>query len=249
MMETHAAMEQIDRKPTRGSRWGGMLLVLLGLLLVCLNVLKYRVENWWAIFVALPALLLFAVGQVLPRSDNGRYSAITRFFFASGFIVAVVAGMFLFNLNWGIWWPLMIVTPGVALLYLAGQPDQNKAAAAAWIHTARWLAVSVIGLGALFLAHTFGWVNVAQWNDFHWWGLFIALPAFGAMLNGLRLFGKLGYPGLHVIGLWLVAFFGGITAVIELMGIPWSSFYGVTAVFFIISGFILLLNGLRASNE
>lgn len=247
-MNTHSTMERIDSKPTGSYRWGGFSLFLLGILLLVLSAMKYRVENWWAIFIVLPGLALWGLGRMLSRRRNGRSPLAARLATGAALVVLVVAGMFLLDLNWTVWWPLMIVSPGAALLLAAGKPGQNPTAVA-WTRTARWLATSMIGLGGVFLAHLWGLIDLYQLGDFHWWGLFVALPAFGALVNGLRLFLRLGYPSFSVLGLGLLGFLSGITAVIEFIGLPWSSVYGVTAVFLIASGVILLLNGLRAANE
>jgi len=245
-METQVS--SVARKQTGPYRWGGVSLFLLGILLLGLNVMKYRVENWWAVFIVLPALGLFGVGRRLAQGGNGRSPFAARLFYAAAFVVLVVALMFLTSLSWAVWWPLMLIAPGLALLYVAGKPGQ-KPTTAAWVRTIRWTAVSVIGLGGVFLAHTWGLINLHQFGEYQWWGFFVALPAMGALQNGLWLFGRLGYPSLSVIGLLLTALFGGITAVVELLAIPWTSFFGVTAVCLITGGVLLLFNGLRPARE
>ncbi|MCB8984350.1 MAG: hypothetical protein H6659_11030 [Ardenticatenaceae bacterium] len=247
-MSTPLTTEPIRVKPAGSYRWRGFSLFLAGILLLCLQAMKYRVENWWAIFIVLPGVALIGLGRMWGKRGNGRYPLSARLAYGAAGITLVVASMFLLNLNWAVWWPLMIIAPGGALLITAGGSGQNPTAVA-WTHTTRWLAVAVLGLGGTFLAHNLGLIHLNQFGDFRWWGVWIAVAACGAFVSGLRLLLRLGYPSLSVIGLWLLAFFSGATAVIELLGIPWSSIYGVTAVICIAGGTLLLLNGLRPANE
>lgn len=247
-MQNQSTVERVESKQAGISRWGGLLLVLLGGAFFVSSVLGFRLENWWALFILMPALAMFGFGLGIPRQDNGRFSFSSRLFFACGLMVFVVAGMFLVNLEWSVWWPLMIMTPGASLYVVAGKNNSNLTANA-WKGLCRWLSLSMIGLGGVFLAHTFGLVNLESFGQFQWWGVFIAFPAMGALLQSVRLYGRLGYVSVSVVALLLSALFLGATAVIELLGIPWTSIYGITAVIFIGSGIILLLNGLRSTNE
>ena len=246
-MESHSTIETVAGKQTGISRWGGLFLVFVGGAIFLSKVLGIQLENWWALFILVPALTMFGIGWAIPRPDNGRFHLISRLFFATGLVVLVVAGMFLMNLDWSVWWPLMIVTPGVSLIIASGRSENPTVAA--WIGYFRWISVSMIGLGGVFLADTLGMVDLVTFGEFHWWGVFIAFTAMGALLQAVRLYGPLGYPGLHVVTLLLFAFFTGVTAVIELSGISWASFFGITAVFLIGSGLILIWRGLRSTSE
>jgi hypothetical protein len=247
-MQNNSTFETVESKQTGISRWGGLFLVLIGGALFVSRVLGIELENWWALFILMPALVMFGVGWMIPRRENGRFSFFSRLFFAAGLVVLVVAGMFLVNLDWSVWWPLMIVAPGAGLIIAGGRQSENPTAAA-WIGYFRWISLSLMGLGGVFLAHTLGMIHLQTFGEFHWWGVFVAFTAMGALLQAVRLYGRLGYPDLHVIILLLIAFFSGVTAVIELLGIPWTSFFGITAVFFMGSGLILVWHGLRSANE
>ena len=247
-MQNQSTVERVEGKRTGISQWGGLSLLLLGGALFLLSVLQVSLDNWWALFILMPALVLFGIGRAIPRGENGRFSLPSRLFFASGLVVLVVAVMFLLNLDWSVWWPLMIVAPGAALMVVGGKSGDSPTAVA-WIGYLRWVAVSIIGLGSIFLAHTLGIIDLDAFAQFHWWGIFIAFSAMGALLQAVRLYGRLGTASLSVMALLSIAVFSGGTAVIELFAIPWSSFYGITAVFFIGSGVILLLNGLRRTSE
>jgi len=247
-MQNNSTVGRSNGKQVGISRWSGFSLVLLGGGLLAVNLLTVQLENWWALFILMPALALFGFGSLMPRNANGRFSLISRFLFASGLIVFVVAMMFLLNMDWGIYWPLMITSPGVGLIIVGGKSDTTPTTAA-WIGYLRWVAASLIGLGITFLSHTLGIINLDSFGELHWWAVFAAIPAIGALLQAIWLYGRLSHISLSVVGLISIAFFSGGSAVFEWLAIPWSSFYGITAVFFIGSGLMLLLNGLRRTSE
>lgn len=247
-MQNQSTIEQVDGKKLGVTQWGGLSLVLLGGLLFLLSVLNVSLENWWALFILMPALAMFGGGWVLPRNENGRFSIASRFFFALSLVILVVAGMFLLNMDWSIWWPLMIITPGLSLLLVVGRNSDNPIASA-WIGFFRWVSATMLGLGGVFLAYTFGFTDLDGFGQLQWWGVFIAFPAIGALLNGVRLSGRVGLLNGNVLSLLFIALIMGITAVVELLDISWTHYFGITAVFFIGSGVILVWNGLRSTSE
>lgn len=255
-MQNQSMMEKASGKKTAVSQWGGLSLIVLGGVVFLLSVLNISFENWWALFILLPALAMFGGGLAFPRKENGhfdhaqyqRFSFASRLFFGLGLVPLVVAGMFLLNLDWSVWWPLMIVTPGLSLLIATGRNSENPIANA-WIGFFRWVSATMLGLGGVFLAYTFGFTDLEGFGQLQWWGVFIAFPAIGALLNGVRLSGRVGLMNGSVLTLLFIALMMGITAVIELLGISWTHYFGITAVFFIGCGIILLWNGLRSTSE
>jgi len=247
-MQNQSTVEQVDGKKMGVTQWGGLSLVLLGGAFFASSVLGIRLENWWALFILLPALAMFGGGLAFPRKENGRFSFPSRLFFGIGLVPLVVAGMFLLNLDWSVWWPLMIVTPGFSLLIATSRNSDNPIANA-WIGFFRWVSVTMLGLGGVFLAYTLGFTDLDGFGQIQWWGVFIAFPAIGALLNGVRLSGQVGLMNCNSLTLLSLALVLGITAVVELLGISWTHYFGITAVFFIGCGIILLLNGLRSTSE
>ncbi len=247
-MQNSSTIEQKNSEPTKISYWGGVSLLLVGGSLFATNLLNIHMDNWWALFILAPALLLFGSGQVLSKSDNGRYSLLPRLFFGAGLIVLTVATMFLAKLDWSAWWPLMIMASSAALIIMGGKGNANPTSAA-WIGYLRWTAVSIFGLGIVFLMHSFGIIDLYAFGEFRWWGFFIAFSAMGALLQAIRLYSRLGHFNFSVIALLWIVFLSSGTAVIELLGISWTIFYQTTAVLLIGSGIMLLLNGFRRKNK
>ncbi len=247
-MQNHSTMEHVEKKQSGIARWGGLALVLFGSAFFVSAVFGFRLENWWALFILMPALVMFGGGWALPRQDNGRFSLGSRFFFASGLVVSVVAGMFLLNMDWSVWWPLMIAAPGFSLLVAVGRNNGNPAANA-WRGFFRWLSAAMIGLGGVFLAYTFGLTDLDGFGRLQWWGVFIALPAMGALLNAVRLAPHVGIVNGNVIALFAIALTTGTTAIFELFDLSYTYHITGTAVILIGSGLVLLVNGLRSTNE
>ena len=258
-MGTHSTVEQVEGRLKGGPKglanWSGLSLVALGVGVLVLNGFKGSLENWWALFILLPAFALFYGGRAINRRADGRLSFLARFNFAIGTLVLVVAVMFLINLDWSVWWPLMLMTPGFSMLIASGKNGQNPTVAA-WIGYVRWLATTIIGLGFVFLANELGVINLESLGQFRWWSLFVALPAMGALWQAVRLSGRLGRISASAVTLLLLGLVNGATAVMELFGLSWEMWHGswatvngITAVLLIGIGVVLLGNGLRRQSE
>lgn len=172
----------------RGGLWGGFILVFLGVVFLFQQLgLVGRGFNWWAIFILIPALGALSTAWALYRRSK-RFDAAVRSSLGGGLVILTVALMFLFDFDWGVWWPLMLIAPGIALLLTslpeAGrQPNQYLAR---WLNLAVWCSLSVIGLGAGFLLQNLDVVNFHRlFGSFQWWGIFILIPSIAALVNAL----------------------------------------------------------------
>ncbi len=72
-MQNQSTMERVDGKKMGVAQWSGLSLVLLGGALFASSVLGFRLENWWALFILMPALALFGGGWLFPRNENGHF--------------------------------------------------------------------------------------------------------------------------------------------------------------------------------
>jgi hypothetical protein len=163
--------------------------------------------------------------------------------------------MFLLNMDWSLWWPLMLITPGASILLAIGKGSEHPIGAA-WLGYLRSVASTMIGLGFVFLADSLTPFNLEMFGSFHWWSLFIAIPAVAALAQAGRLFGRLQTIDINVVQLTILGLVGGGTAVMELFGLSWEMWNGsweripaIAPVGFIIIGLIILINGLRRSPE
>jgi hypothetical protein len=212
---------------------GGAMLLFMGLTFGAINLLDVgRLENWWGLFILLPGLMFLGLGwqgrlrQAQPPQGqlarNGRFPFIARFSMGIGLIVITVAVMFLLNLNWGTWWPLMIVMPGAALWLVGGA--NGKVGVTAVLRLGRWFAITMILLGLTFLADQLALINLRLFDG---WGLFLLLPGIGAFVEALRVLRQAAWTatGLLIVGVWLLS-----AGVMELLDPNWISWEGMVGI-------------------
>jgi hypothetical protein len=185
----------------------GLMSLLAGVLLS--SLVLFSLNDWWALFILFPGLILFGTGLILALALGVR-NAIAMVFFGAGLVVTTVGLMFLFGADWGKWWPLMLMVPGLAA-GLLGAAQVDIPAIRAWVRMHLWLGVDTILLGSVFLFNGLGRYPVlAAWYPFHWWGIFILLPGIGAFYNAADAV-RSGLDGRHWSVRSLVAF--GLAAI------------------------------------
>lgn len=232
---------------------GGATLLFVGLTFVAINLLGAgRLENWWGFFILLPGLLFLGMGwqaqlRQAQLTGNGRFPFIARFSMGVGLVVTTVAVMFLLDLNWGTWWPLMITVPGVALWIVGGSAGPvgvgRLPSATAVLRLGRWFAVTMILLGLTFLAAQFALINLRALPDtFHWWGFFILLPGIGAFVEALRVLRQATWTatGLLIVGVWIVS--AGVVELFDPSWISWESVVGIGLIGTGLASRALLMN-------
>lgn len=116
--------EPVESRSSRGpGTWvGGAILILLGVIFLLQNTGLFRLDNWWALFILIPALGAFGNAWREYR-DAGRLDAKARGSVIGGLLLTLVAAIFLFGMDWSRTWPLFLIVGGVALLLNAMLPD------------------------------------------------------------------------------------------------------------------------------
>ena len=108
-----------------GSRpaWiGGAILILIGLFFLLRNMTGFSLNNWWALFILIPALTTFARAYSSYQAER-RLSTRARSQILMGLALIFLASVFLFSLDFGSLWPLFVILAGVALLVNALLPE------------------------------------------------------------------------------------------------------------------------------
>lgn len=221
----------------------GATLLVVGLILMIFKIGVLSINNWWSLFIFLLALGFLGMGFRLKR-DNGRFPLVARLCIGLGAVVLTTGMMFLLDVDWTRWWPLMVTVPGAAL-YLAGcsrgVASANTAALAGMV---RWCGVTAVLLGLTFLLDQLTIINLEDlFGDFHWWGFFILLPGIGAFVETIRSLrrGASATAAWLMIGtVWIVG-----ASIQECTGLDWDLWQGVVGVGLIASGSILLLARIR----
>lgn len=94
---------------------GGAVLIILGIIFLIRNITGFELDNWWALFILIPAVLAFARVFTSYQSE-GRLTAEGRSSLIGGLVLLFVASVFLLGLDWGVIWPVFIILGGLALL-------------------------------------------------------------------------------------------------------------------------------------
>jgi hypothetical protein len=99
-----------------GSGWiGSVVLLLLGSVLLLQNFGVVYAFNWWALFILIPAVGAFLAARTICR-QTGRLGAAARGSLIGGIILLMVAVAFLFNLNWALVGPALLILAGFSIL-------------------------------------------------------------------------------------------------------------------------------------
>jgi hypothetical protein len=118
--ELTRAMRRAERRDA--TPWlGAAILITLGVVFLVQNLGIARVNNWWAVFILIPAVGSFATAWRTYQA-NGSWSAATGSLIG-GVLFSAVAIFFLFEIDfgasWNVIWPLGMVAGGIALLLQA----------------------------------------------------------------------------------------------------------------------------------
>jgi hypothetical protein len=111
-------------RPTEGRRRGGewiigLILVGLGLFFLLGNIFPFEfLNNWWALFIFIPAIANFR-NAWQSYHDNGRLTSKGRGSLIGGLLISTVAVILLFSLDWGVVWPVFIIIVGLGALLSA----------------------------------------------------------------------------------------------------------------------------------
>ena len=101
----------------RGGGWfGGAVLILLGIIMLMQNAGIFHSQNWWALFILLPAFGAFAAAWDRYQESGGRLNAAVRGSLFGGLILTLVTFAFLFNVNGVLFWPALLILAGLGLL-------------------------------------------------------------------------------------------------------------------------------------
>jgi hypothetical protein len=105
---------------TSGPWIGGAVLILIGLVLLLSNlgVTSTFLENWWALFILIPAFGAFA-GAYRSYRDSGRFTGASVGGLVGGLMLTLVALTFLFGLDWRLMGPVLLIGLGVGGLLTA----------------------------------------------------------------------------------------------------------------------------------
>jgi len=93
----------------------GVVLIALGLIFLLENFGYVFTENWWALFIYLGAAATF-VNMWREWRIAGWFNSKAAGSLTFGLVLTTVASIFLFDLLWDTWWPLILVAVGAGIV-------------------------------------------------------------------------------------------------------------------------------------
>jgi LiaF transmembrane domain len=105
-----------DRRGRRhfGWLWGGVLIVL-GAELLLENMGYKLADNWWALFILIPAFGSYAAAWDQYRQED-RLTRAAAGSLVSGLLFTIMTLIFFFSIDFGMFWPVLLILAGLALL-------------------------------------------------------------------------------------------------------------------------------------
>lgn len=93
----------------------GLIFIGVGTVLLLNNLTGFELDNWWALFILIPAL--GSLGNFAREYRvNGRMNKEARGSLIGGLILLLVTATFLFGWSWGVIWPFFLIIAGLGAL-------------------------------------------------------------------------------------------------------------------------------------
>ncbi len=122
-MDRHEARRQRRAErladPSRGGGWiAGIILILLGGMFLMRNMGGYDfpLKNWWALFILIPAIGSLDSAIRIYHHSGDRLTAAARGSELVGLVLLFVTGMFLFDISWTFFGPVLIILVGIGII-------------------------------------------------------------------------------------------------------------------------------------
>lgn len=101
----------------RSSWVGGAVLIGLGIIFLMQNFGIYRLDNWWALFILIPAFSALGAAWTHYRNNGGHFSPAMTGSLVTGVLLTLLSTAFLFGLNFGMVWPVFMILGGLSILF------------------------------------------------------------------------------------------------------------------------------------
>lgn len=114
-----------DRRSHRYDRsgaWvGAAVLIALGVIFLLRNagVSLPVLDNWWALFILIPAVTSFSRAARIYQRNGHRVDRGVRSALFGGFVLTLVSLAFLLSAQWRIIWPIFLILAGLSALITA----------------------------------------------------------------------------------------------------------------------------------
>jgi hypothetical protein len=102
--------------------FGGVVLIVLGVVFLLQNMGIPFLTNWWALFILIPAFWAYVSAWDIYQ-DNGQLTRRGTGSLTMGILLTLLAFVFLFDLTIGIYWPVLLILGGLVLLVTGLLPE------------------------------------------------------------------------------------------------------------------------------
>jgi len=100
----------------------GAILILVGVVFLLQNMSGFYLNNWWALFILIPAFGSFSRSWQAVQDAGGKVTSHARGNFIGGLVLTAIAAILLFNLDWAIFGPFLLIAIGAAMLLNSVMP-------------------------------------------------------------------------------------------------------------------------------
>jgi uncharacterized membrane protein YhaH (DUF805 family) len=110
-------MREESRPRRYSANWvAGAVFILAGAVILLGNLTEFRLNNWWALFILIPAVGAFTNTYRAYQNEGNRLNASARGSLISGLAMIFMMVVFLFNLDLSLLWPVGLVLVGIGIL-------------------------------------------------------------------------------------------------------------------------------------
>ena len=110
-------LRRAGRGNWHGGPWiGGVLLIALGVGFLARNFGYPLPQNWWALFLLLPGLAALSTAWSIYQRNGQQLNGGARSALIGGLILVLLSFLFFFDVNFGKFWPVILIVIGVSVL-------------------------------------------------------------------------------------------------------------------------------------
>jgi hypothetical protein len=223
------------KKHNKSNVWWAMLLILAGVILLVQNLHLANISfHWWALFIFLPVFgsLSSAWSEF---QDSGRFNSAVRNKLGSAIVVGTVGVILMFGMDWGRFWPLMVIAGGLAV-FLGGlsiADPQTNTRLSVWTAMGAWIGLAAMVLGIGFLAKTLPIAALQTWLAAYptWWAVTLIVAGAGILLNAVILLVRnQGRMNWETWSMLLIAVFVLAAGVMAFFNLDWNLLFPVVLI-------------------
>ena len=92
----------------------GLILILIGVALLFRDLTDFKIHNWWAFFILIPAFGSFTRAWDHYQAGGSHLTRRASSALLSGFFFVALTALLLFNLEWELFLPIILILFGIS---------------------------------------------------------------------------------------------------------------------------------------